>query len=170
MRPLPTPHLYKSLLAALLLMTACQRRRIGSLVSATALAMSACVYQPVRPTPAAFQRYVGVFEEACRTQVNIPIYYDDLAAIDSGEGWVGICVKDLNGRRIYVDRGWWQRATELSREQLIMHELGHCVLDKEHRDGYTAGCPVSLMHPHHSADRCYENNKEYYLEELCTED
>ncbi|MDQ3017087.1 MAG: hypothetical protein M3R25_10280 [Bacteroidota bacterium] len=40
-----------------------------------------------------------------------------------------------NAHNIVVDEDYWKTASDLQREFLVFHELGHCVLGKEHNDG-----------------------------------
>jgi hypothetical protein len=69
---------------------------------------------------------------------------------------------------IRVDYIWWEGASEDSREQLIYHELGHCVLDLGHNPNLNEyGCPESIMYPYvFGKTSCYKHYKPYYYEEL----
>jgi len=45
------------------------------------------------------------------------------------ENWIGVCMPRFNGYEINIDPGWWEQNGPLAREQLVSHELTHCVLD-----------------------------------------
>lgn len=60
---------------------------------------------------------------------------------------IGQCVHDPNKpNTVIVDRAYWTTASDLEREFLVFHELGHCVLNREHLDEADAnGNCVSIM-------------------------
>jgi len=48
---------------------------------------------------------------------------------------IGQCVHDSKKpNTVIVDRTYWENANELEKEFLVFHELGHCVLNREHID------------------------------------
>ena len=48
---------------------------------------------------------------------------------------IGQCAHDENKpNTVIIDRFYWNTATDLEREFLVFHELGHCVLNREHLD------------------------------------
>lgn len=67
------------------------------------------------------ERYLG--ERGCHYSIK----FKDL----SDKGFAGLCYR---GKEIHIDPVSWARASETSREQLIFHELGHCVLRRDHSD------------------------------------
>lgn len=81
--------------------------------------------------------------------------------------------------KVEVDPLYWVHADDMAREQLILHELGHCELFREHRndllpdiysiDGKGVQCPASIMHWSFPVD-CYQQNRGYYLRELFQDD
>lgn len=74
---------------------------------------------------------------------------------------VGVCVKWSNGDfDIQIDKRYWDYASDLDREVLILHELGHCDLGLEHSD------PSSIMEPYHIGAENYLANQNYYINEL----
>lgn len=47
---------------------------------------------------------------------------------------------------LVIDRQFWIRASDLSREFIVFHELGHCSLFRDHReDAYQNGLCKSIM-------------------------
>ncbi len=91
----------------------------------------------------------------------------------------------IKGRKVLIDPDKWEGLDEPSREALLFHELGHCLLHREHdskearipdlrsaaekdpRDGTTEFTgPKSLMNPTSVAGSVYLRNKGYYVKEL----
>jgi len=71
--------------------------------------------------------------------------------------------------RIVIDTDFWARANVNAKEMIVFHELGHCYLFRDHREGRTPnGSCVSIMRS--GVERCrdnyHEGTKPYYLEEL----
>ena len=72
------------------------------------------------------------------------------------------------GRYVAVNQAQWEREQdELFRELLIFHELGHCLLGREHSSGtYADGIPHSIMHYAGVPVKLYRQRREKYLNEL----
>jgi hypothetical protein len=104
---------------------------------------------------------------------------------------VGTCLPLPFNQEIEIDRDWWERnPSKFVREQLIFHELGHCILMRPHTEysdegiiswmekilyqlglieylGYLEdGCPSSTMHPYIIPDVCIHRHREHYIKEL----
>ena len=86
---------------------------------------------------------------------------------------VGVCWKSRNGqtRRIEIQREYFDGLDYAGKEQLLYHELAHCILDKGHNDGYrTNNCPESIMNSFifskNEIRYCYSPEKNFYLDEL----
>ncbi|MEM6316673.1 MAG: hypothetical protein AAF960_03330 [Bacteroidota bacterium] len=65
-----------------------------------------------------------------------------------GEHVAGQCTTFGNFRpsRVTMDAEFWNRANDLFREFVVFHELGHCFLNRGHReDAFANGRCVSLM-------------------------
>ena len=75
-------------------------------------------------------------------------------------------------RRVTIDVTFWRRASDFEKEMVVFHELGHCVLDRDHVDDANPdGTCVSIMHSGLGDCRLNYNgtNKEGYLDELFRE-
>lgn len=68
---------------------------------------------------------------------SIDIIFDDLK--DEKEEIIGVC--DLGDKRIRIKREFWSNSNRFERELLMLHELGHCVLNEDHED------TISIMRP-----------------------
>lgn len=88
----------------------------------------------------------------------------------SRDGVVGQChSSDEAPNIVEVDEDFWQSASYTEREYVVFHELGHCVLGRDHSDGRTAaGICESIMHS--GLTSCKVNysagTREAYLDEL----
>ena len=84
---------------------------------------------------------------------------------------IGRCIKYTDGSRlIEIDSEFFQKNQNnyYVMQQLMYHELGHCVLDLGHNDQLLAnGYPVSIMYPWAFGHMYYyEINNDYYVEQL----
>ena len=72
-------------------------------------------------------------------------------------------------RKVIIDTEYWNTATQLRKEFIIFHELGHCFLNRDHLNTSDAsGNCVSIMHANPGVCNFFltEENKEQYLDEL----
>jgi hypothetical protein len=92
---------------------------------------------------------------------------------------VGECVWNvITGRKIILDQVHWQEWDDASKESLLFHELGHCVLHRAHRldtvqmvppgDTVATTFSASLMNPTFVDGATHLQFKDYYLNELFT--
>lgn len=83
-------------------------------------------------------------------------------------GEVGQCWQfDDSTPTIVVDAEIWQLIGYYEREILVFHELGHCILGREHRNSLDDnGMPKSIMYKHLFNEYYYETYREKYLNEL----
>lgn len=82
---------------------------------------------------------------------------------------IGYC-KRYNGstrRDIVLNAKWWAAASTASQLNLLWHELGHCLLDQEHRGiiDPTTGNPTSIMYATISWPSYFSAHIEEYKEE-----
>lgn len=80
------------------------------------------------------------------------------------------CNAGLGGREIVVQRAAWDIFNDDGREQLLFHELGHCVLGRDHRDDWMDGNPprqASIMAGISLPPQVvYAEHRREYLDEL----
>lgn len=123
--------------------------------------------------------YFARFTEA----TNIPVVgisagFTDLPGTDVGRCTVtehrdwstGVLISNTE-RVITADIEQWASASDLRREEIIYHEIGHCLLGRGHDDrtylNSGVPTPVSVMHPLAFGDMpVYSEQHEYYLNEL----
>lgn len=110
--------------------------------------------------------HIREFEKLCRCKNFVPIYFSKLKGNHVGEcRWF----KGLKlFRNIHLDEDYWEKSDEYEREALIFHELGHCVLDREHDDSIifvdSGPRPKSLMNSFLFSE--YKKNRGYYIWEM----
>lgn len=117
--------------------------------------------------------YVSRFE-AASVQNGNPTQVTDLSmnfgdVNDPGEtGARGAC-EAVSGQTpvVTIAPDAWASSTDAEREQLVFHELGHCVLSLVHIAGITsAGIPKSIMDPVEIDGAIYSQYRDYYLQTL----
>lgn len=71
-----------------------------------------------------------------------------LSNLEAGKAISGKCERNsVYPNRVYIDLDFWRKASDLEREFVVFHELGHCFLDRGHLDDADAqGFCVSMMH------------------------
>ncbi|MBI1859597.1 MAG: hypothetical protein HYR96_01600 [Deltaproteobacteria bacterium] len=68
---------------------------------------------------------------------------------------------------IAVNQTIWDKSSDEDKEALLMHELGHCVLHRDHKKGdFPDGTAISLMRAVSPYGKSYEAHRQYYLDEL----
>jgi hypothetical protein len=102
---------------------------------------------------------------------NTKIYFKDLSKFGTGS-LAGICYENSN--KVFIDPGYWQSPefSAIKRQNLILHELGHCVLGREHDQSKTyirsakSFKPNSIMYPKILNDDEYLSKINQYDDEL----
>ena len=127
-----------------------------------------CCRAPSVPSDQAFESYVKDFEWFSNMSTrHIPIYFADLQT-----GTAGICHYLKFGDMvtwgyIEVDKENWESMTELQKENLIFHELGHCVLGRGHTEWQIPNeCPSSYMYKAVMSNYCLEKYYYDYIGEM----
>ena len=133
------------------------------------------------PTPVDFTQFYLDFQLYSAEYGNSVPSVDNLLAIGFGPTddaeTAGECIWNfVAGRKIVINQSEWEGLTDDSRESLVFHELGHCVLHRGHNpdtiSGLDAGItdgslyPKSLMNPTFVDGGTYRLLQDYYLNEL----
>lgn len=80
---------------------------------------------------------------------------------------VGSCLQYKSGARtILVRQDRWEAYDPYRKEALIFHELGHCILHREHCDVKAEDIPISIMYYGLLDSKFYEEHRDDLLEEL----
>jgi len=112
-----------------------------------------------------FNNYVTSFENEIGEKVEINISYSP-----QEYPIVAMCYyypKYPEMNYIEVDETNWNNSNEGEREEIIFHELGHCVLGRDHDNNIIEayGVPKSIMYPY-VFWFAFEQHREYYTSEL----
>lgn len=88
------------------------------------------------------------------------------------------CQRSSYGQSVVVWTAYWNQTSVSNREQLIFHELGHCLLGLSHDDttqpafdyygtpSYMPNAPRSIMNTFHFGAGLYSGNRDAYLKQL----
>ena len=135
---------------------------------------------PVGPTPRSnteIQSYVQAFKDRM-AKANVNQSMSGVSVVFSltlGSGILGTC--NMTTGAVKINQTLWDQISVESREELIFHELGHCVLDRLHNntdivadydeDGNTELWPQSMMHMYHLGPKIYSVSNTAYRSYLC---
>lgn len=79
---------------------------------------------------------------------------------------IGLCEQVGRIRTVTIDRSFWKRSGYEDQKGLIFHELGHCILDRDHEDGvFTTSQRNKSLMSSYTFDN-WMSDEDYYLEEL----
>lgn len=133
------------------------------------LTLTNCAGKVVKVDPE-FLPYVRLFEEQGRLVVDdIIMEFGDPTDGDGSKTNVGVCkIGFTKTPRVIIDPEFWENASNTQREIIVLHELGHCVLERGHDYDKLDGCPMSVMYPYLLSNYCYKSFKKAYLDELFT--
>ncbi len=102
------------------------------------------------------------------TRTNI---YGSIEDIDDGNV-VGTCSYGgrQNHKDVIIDASFWKRASHLSREYIVFHELGHCYLFRDHREACLQNRTWASIMRSGTINSCRDNytiaTREFYVDEL----
>lgn len=90
-----------------------------------------------------------------------------IAPTQPGTYTIGQCDVEHNTPTVIVYKPYWDTASQGDREELIWHELGHCLLGRYHDDRLRAnGQPASIMNSIHFSPAIIGADPLYYRDEL----
>ena len=94
--------------------------------------------------------YIAFEEEAALRGIDIDLTAEEVTGniVQLGNNsTLGLCRRDVPGEpnRVAVDIEAWNNSSAAFREVIVFHELGHCVLGREHLDDQVDGVCISLM-------------------------
>ncbi|MEL7121054.1 MAG: putative metallopeptidase [Bacteroidota bacterium] len=118
--------------------------------------------------------YFERFENAARERgfvidLNAARVTGEIDVIDD-DGVAGQCTYRSHApNSVLIDQEFWDVASDLAKEYVVFHELGHCQLGREHReDAHANGTCVSMMRS--GLGNCRDNYSRFtrvsYLNEL----
>ena len=118
--------------------------------------------------------YFELFEaEAAERGLNVNLAANNIEGFIEnipGRGVVGQCAYSADSpHTVTIDLPFWNTASDILREYIVFHELGHCYLERGHLDAADAnGNCLSIMESGlGDCDPNYtDNTREAYLDEL----
>jgi hypothetical protein len=109
--------------------------------------------------------YIDRFEKECNCKVDVQI---KMGYMEYFPGYViGECrMYPMVPRQIVINETTWPHMTDMEKEMLVFHELGHCYLGREHTEELKddSFLPKSIMYP--SVFSYPHYLKQYYINEL----
>ena len=143
------------------------------LITILAITSTACGgHTPALKIEDRYSPYVKAFE-ARAAMVGQNIVVNDLTiqsvpSIDD-PSIIAVCAKTPDNSTvplITVSQEWWPKLDVYSRENVIFHEMGHCVLNRGHRSDGNNGLALSIMNPYIFGGSGYTTNYLHYIHEL----
>lgn len=116
-----------------------------------------------------FSDFVESFSKQFSVRVKVPIIFKNIE-----EKYAGVCLKYSDGyKEIRINPVYWNNYSLEQKEQLIYHELGHCIFNRGHNDRVmeaNTNCPDSIMRSYmfniNEINNCYLPEYNHYMEEL----
>lgn len=121
----------------------------------------------ITTTDPEFEPFIEEFENLSGEKVTLPVGFGKL-----DPKYAGVCYRSLsNGTPIQswiiIDKEYWFKITWYQQVNLIFHELGHCVLNRDHvKSDSVSRCPTSFMYEQIMSTQCIQDHYEEYLREL----
>jgi len=140
-------------------------------------ALSACgssqsqTHTPVVSIEAQYQPIVDTFTAEAAT-AGAPVTITDLIIqtvqdLPTTEE-MGVCIQGAGTTpTIQISQSMWDSLDADGQQELLFHELGHCVLNRVHEESLNNGVPVSVMSPIFLGSSLYDA-KDQYMHELFT--
>jgi hypothetical protein len=138
-----------------------------------AIVSTACGgHTPALNIESKYQPYVNAFESrSLMVGSNVKVTDLTIESVPSiSEPYtVAKCLKSKNNSeppRIIVSQEYWVGFDVQRREETLFHEMGHCVLGREHRPDQNNLMNLSIMNPHGFSGSGYVANYDQYMHEL----
>ena len=116
--------------------------------------------------------YVKRFEDLWGQKISFPVLFNHLPEMTAGRCTYWF----LGDKVIEVDILYFYKLSDLGKEQLVFHELGHCALKRySHDDSRVVfnkekhSCSKTVMKSSifdHQEMYCYQKYRQYYIDEL----
>lgn len=127
------------------------------------------VQKEVQPYVEGFEKWGQYFDpsyEVPELNIGIAPFTDFDVGLVSPNA-IGICYFFTKPRTIVIKKSWWENATDVQREMVVYHELGHCALSRMHKEATGPwGKQISLMYPRIFDENLYNRHRGYYMDEM----
>lgn len=144
-------------------------------LSASACAPKEKAHELFLQVDAPFQNYVHNFEQVSSDEGQALVIDDLVVSFGSTPSLneTGVCEWAENETpRITINQRIWNTLTDYDRQEVMFHELGHCVLRRVHHNSEmmayngTVQVAESIMYPYRISGTIYRDNIVHYHNEL----
>lgn len=115
------------------------------------------------------QPYIDRFVKTSN-EVGAPVVVDNLVAsigTTAKTDYAGQCVIGNGTPTMTLNSIYWPTFDDALREELVFHELGHCVLNRLHNNDVDArGIPVSIMYGQMQVEGIYSDHRADWFVEM----
>lgn len=95
-------------------------------------------------------------------RTSVPINFTNDIFFPSNPSSIGVCFSSGGrGIEILIKESYWKTLSSVCRRLLVYHEMGHCILNQDHRDGYP-----SVMNSSNGYCELYDKHENMFLEEF----
>jgi hypothetical protein len=113
-----------------------------------------------------FVELVQLFEKEQHENVDVDISFKKLELPTVGLCWQQVQDDFKQGIEIEIDPDFWFSSSDVKKEELLFHELGHCILNRDHDNSRLYySIPKSVMYPY-VFEWAYKDHRSYYVDEL----
>lgn len=132
----------------------------------------------LKPYLDTFLKYANQNGRAFETLNLDMTFSESMPPSNNGGSVIGYCQRSSGYKRVVIKISYWNSASVSDREQLVFHELGHCLLNLDHNDTvevapfwnnpyYQANnVPSSIMNTFHFDSGLYSGNRGEYVKRL----
>lgn len=133
--------------------------------------MSVSCYLSYTPT-SGLSDYVTQYEKLAGVKVTIPVTFVIPTKEWKDQHILGVCYtyNIPYMRYVEINSESWEILSDVERKCLILHELSHCVGNRDHTEDMYRGYPVSMMNPYLLSPTLYAKLMNEYDYELVTQD
>lgn len=123
------------------------------------------VHPKIKPYFEEFNKYGKKYKKDWKTpKINIGLANLEGLNVFYPDGMIlGAC--NYVTRDIVINKRFMEKNLDRI-EEVIFHELGHCVLRRGHIGGKINGKVISIMNPYILEPEDYDENRDYYIKEL----
>lgn len=146
------------------------KKKINWLLLIFLIIQCTCTYDRIRVVDPEFEPFIEIFrQEAAMRNIDVSEELEQISiAFGDTEHNAGLCINYIDV--IKINQELWEYKSFEKKENLIFHELGHCLLGRGHRDAET-DCNECLSYMRSNPGLCSVNSysskwRKYYIDEL----
>lgn len=145
--------------------------RLLGLIFGMVFVMGCAQKNQIYDVPAELQPYVDLFvKEAYKRGQDVSVSHLTMMFTHSYDDKPILATCTYADNVIRIGKAFWDWAGPTTREQVVFHEFGHCLLGRDHDNGSTFRnneyIPKSIMSQYLFPEYYYATYRTYYLNEL----